>query len=188
FITICSKLKDDIVSVYPHLVDTESSVPPALPYIHSIYLFLATSIPLSFIPTIWDATKDTIWELSGDLQEHQRTINDLYKLYGWERGITRIQLHPHIRSCIQQGCKREGELQQQSTEEVIVFTLTSSIQRAKATSLYCPSCKVTYTDNYYIHQGAQLRTYYDHMPQYIKMNEHHFVETRIAEKWTSSMV
>ncbi|EIW84150.1 hypothetical protein CONPUDRAFT_51457 [Coniophora puteana RWD-64-598 SS2] len=186
FICLATDFKHDIAAVHPSSCPTEDSPPPLLSIVHAQYLCEATCIPYPFAQTLWDIAKNNVWSMPS-AKDQKREIDKLYKTLGWHRGITRTALWPHNTWCNNYSCPRQGELCQLNFKEVVVFTL-DGVQRAKVAHLYCPSCCIMYCCNYRIHDQVSTHTYYDHIPKWIEMNEHHYIETKLVEEWTSAMV
>ncbi|KAA1479415.1 hypothetical protein DENSPDRAFT_862025 [Dentipellis sp. KUC8613] len=69
----------------------------------------------------------------------------------------------------------------------VVYTLSTGAVPAYHIHLYCPHCHINYHNNFYVHDGRRIY-YTNHIPEYLQVGEHHFVERRLVNIWIVQML
>ncbi|KAF8903513.1 hypothetical protein CPB84DRAFT_1835890 [Gymnopilus junonius] len=171
-------LESDILLPQPIEQTTFKQAPDILP--QGIGIFLSKDS--------WDILKDYIW----GCKEVALTKEDygLFKLYGWELGLTGLTIYPpqERACCTNIDCEnfKKQLLKKEKTRSVLVFTLAEGVQPATAVQFSCGKCDMQYHNNFSVQD--KVRTYYPGIPQYIQVNEHHYIEHRVVRLWVTSLL
>ncbi|KAF8156683.1 hypothetical protein B0H34DRAFT_783090 [Crassisporium funariophilum] len=129
-------LKNNILLPQP-LEQSNPKVPPdVLPLSLVEFLSLALNIEPKSIQDSWDILKYYVWEC----KTVPLTCEDfeLFREFGWSRGITPLSIYPCESVCSTVGCGNTRPLKKQTSCEVVVYTAANGVQAAWAVHLYCP--------------------------------------------------
>ncbi|KAJ7216341.1 hypothetical protein GGX14DRAFT_391184 [Mycena pura] len=183
FSRLLSLLKDDILLVQPLRVSTDEA-PTILPPSVSEFMADAVGIALDSVASCWKKMKKDIWKLPiPTLSEEEE---ELFRKYGWRRGITSFSLYPPSHYCENPACCRLKPLKKATTRQVIVYTLAKGVIPTYEIQLYCPDCNTTYFPDFSVCAGA--RTYYGGIPPIMQVGAHQFVERKLVGMWISLML
>ncbi|KAF7300735.1 hypothetical protein MKEN_01298300 [Mycena kentingensis (nom. inval.)] len=188
--TVCTAIrllrivKNDIILVQPSTVPVNIA-PAILP--PSIVLFVEEALGIAYnaVEALWDVIRDEVW--TSAMPKPSEEEREMFRKYGWHRGLTIVKLYPAAHTCIAAGCKHNGRvLKKEEKSQAVVYTLTDGVQPAFNIHLICTHCKTTFHNNFAVQGGT--RTYYPGIvPDYIQVGEHQFVERKLAAHWISLM-
>ncbi|KAK7022886.1 hypothetical protein VNI00_016873 [Paramarasmius palmivorus] len=186
FIHLGSLMKDDINLTQP-LEMPYDGPPPILPPSIQGFLSDATGIALNLIPLCWGVLKEEAWEQAEDIWAGDE---ELFRNYGWNRGIMLMKLYPHTHFCDNADCDPTRPMKRENQRQIIIYTLSRGAQPGYHVHLTCESmcylAKTAYHNNYRVVDGTRI--YYSTTPKYLQVGEHQFVEDAVAATWTSTMV
>ncbi|KAF8230776.1 hypothetical protein L208DRAFT_1280372, partial [Tricholoma matsutake] len=180
FITLASKIKNDIILVQPTHVPS-SDPPNILP--PSITLFLGNSCGISetCVTSCWEALRSTVWYESDsfkDSSESDFAEHDLDTLY------------PPHHTCTNASCPRSWTgklLKQVEQQQGVLCTFARGAQPICSVHLYCELCNTNYHHNLSVKDGTC--TYYDGaIPDALQVGEHQFAEWQLIQMWITSML
>ncbi|KAG1810711.1 hypothetical protein EV424DRAFT_1542829 [Suillus variegatus] len=185
FITLATRLKNDIILVEPSLSPT-SDPPFVLSPAVTVFLSAGCSISPAEVNDAWSLLKDVIW--SGGITVD---VGRLWETHGTQRGLAEYLLYPPSHSCLHPNCQRLTKgmtLKKAAQTYVVLFTLTKGPCIAKSVHLYCQSqlaCGIDYHHNYSVFKGE--RTYYEHQPDSVQAADHVFIEKSVIELFRTAM-
>ncbi|KAG2123019.1 hypothetical protein BD769DRAFT_1360062, partial [Suillus cothurnatus] len=176
FVFRASSLRRDIM--LPQVCSVPDDVPPDLlpPSIHE---FLSTSTRLSatMVDVCWSAFREVIWTMPTlselDIQ-HRQSFQD-------HASITLYPPHTHCTRADCPSAQTQLPLKKEESCQVVLHTLHGIIP-AWSVHLTCRTCGTIYQNNFSI--SANRRWYYDGVPDYIQVSDHHFVDCKVANLWT----
>ncbi|KDQ52939.1 hypothetical protein JAAARDRAFT_183569 [Jaapia argillacea MUCL 33604] len=178
--------------------------PERLP--HLVHEFLALSLGLDHETSklAWETFRDVVWErnfhpLDPDVLSRASSYMESIVDYGLDRGIGFFNLYPPTETCLDPACRHvleyqdvvylsERELKEPSQYEITVFTVKLGAVPGFTTSLYCRKCYTRYHPNYYVHNKATLRTYYQEPPTLIETSDHVYMSRDTCELFANMMV
>jgi len=200
FVFRASSLRRDIM--LPQACSVPDDVPPDLlpPSIHE---FLSTSTRLSatMVDVCWSAFREVIWTMPTlselDIQ-HRQSFRDHGHRVGLSKSydpavafycliyllLASITLYPPHTHCTRADCpsaQTQLPLKKEESRQVVLHTLHGIIP-AWSVHLTCCTCGTIYQNNFSI--SANRRWYYDGVPDYIQVSDHHFVDCKVANLWT----
>ncbi|EIW77436.1 hypothetical protein CONPUDRAFT_157687 [Coniophora puteana RWD-64-598 SS2] len=188
FLKLCYAEREVIALIHHATIDTITQAPPLLPEIHAAWIADQTNLPLDLVNSLWGAFKDAIWTMASDSQELAARVQRFVES-GWDKGISYKTLAPPSKKCINDACRdRTSEMRKETIRDGIVFTFDIGIQWAKVIHLTCIGCGTNYRSNYYIPRGSETRIYYQELPEYLQVDDHHYVDARLANHWTTSLL
>ena len=113
-------------------------------------------------------------------------------------------LFPTPMTCHNSKCLRpDGLLRwKEDPKRVVLFMMAEGVQEGYAVQLYCSGeyfmnmfvllpvqavsleCRTVYYPNYSAHNDVQVRHYYEGIPEYIQVSNHHYVQRSVLEHFT----
>ncbi|KAJ7033642.1 hypothetical protein C8F04DRAFT_1002511 [Mycena alexandri] len=183
FTRLLAVLKRDIILVQPVSSGAEEAPLILSPSIVE-FVAEAVGIPEPYVPKFWALFKDDIWGLPEQvLGEHEE---ELFRKYGWKRGITALTMYPPSHYCTNVNCRRDKHLTNAQSRQVVVYTVSNGVVPAHEVQLYCRDCNTTYYPNFSVQHG--IRTYYAGIPSYIQVGGHQYVAKKQVASWTALML
>ncbi|KAG2099283.1 uncharacterized protein F5147DRAFT_582715 [Suillus discolor] len=182
FITLATRLKNDIILVEPSLSPT-SDPPFVLSPAVTVFLSAGCSISPAEVNDAWSLLKDVIW--SGGITVD---VGRLWETHGTQRGLAEYLLYPPSHSCLHPDCQHRTKgmtLKKAAQTYVVLFTMTKGPCIAKSVHLYCQTCGIDYHHNYSVFKGE--RTYYEHQPDSVQAADHVFIEKSVIELFRTAM-
>ncbi|EIW79756.1 hypothetical protein CONPUDRAFT_155153 [Coniophora puteana RWD-64-598 SS2] len=185
FIEACCEVRHAFMIVQ-RSSQSSCSPPSYIPEAFIGWLADVTYLDLSQLEALWKALKEHIWTKPRMKERSQRLVA-IFERTGWKRGIPLISLHPPNTTCTNSLCDNNNELRRQDIHEAVVFTLEHGVQMASLVNFTCGTCRHQYHHNYYIHDDNLTRTFYDEIPEYIEVDNHHYIDIRLMEMFTTAM-
>ncbi|KAF7979107.1 hypothetical protein HWV62_43638 [Athelia sp. TMB] len=177
FVRITRRLKRELQIIRPATAD--SATPPhRLPqYIHK---FLQDALSWTDVETMqcWSALKAIVWsDEHGGNPAHARK----------QEQLAAVMFYPPTLECSNCG----GRLTELRRYPVVFHSASHGPSPALTSSLGCTRCSIRYYHNYYVQKG--LRIYYHapsgfKVPNVIQIEEHIFIEAKLCEQFTLSML
>ncbi|KAF8972915.1 hypothetical protein BDZ97DRAFT_1912520 [Flammula alnicola] len=177
-------LENDILLPQP-LDHTDPSMPPEV-LSSSLAGFLSEALQIDeeYIQDSWDILKFYVWEC--ETVELTSEDYDLFRQFGWSRGIAALSIYPPETTCTRDSCPNTKPLKKEKPRQVVVYTLGNGVQAAWAVILSCPTCQTDYHNNFSVHSGE--RTYHREVPLYVQVGEHQFVENTVIQMWINNLL
>ncbi|EIW78347.1 hypothetical protein CONPUDRAFT_60293 [Coniophora puteana RWD-64-598 SS2] len=186
FLDRCCEWRDDFATVQPAKRKTVTSPPPILPLVHARWLSNTLGIRRLLIHSLWDVFKHQVWQMLRVRERSHVMVSHIEGKGGWKIGLAYINLYPPSRLCKNLNCAKKSELRQLVPRRCVAFTIEDGVQFAKSITLTCDMCGWEYHPNYVV--CPALRRYYLSVPDFIEVDMHHYVETRLANLWTNAML
>ena len=186
FITLISRLKDDIILTQPaHM--SASTAPAVLP--PAIVDFIASCCNLTEgdVDRIWEVLRDTIWHQAHNYRQEDTMA--AFTEHGHEHGLTFYTLFPPQHHCTSTDCPRSKRgllLKKAESRQAVLFTLNDGAIPIYSTHLSCPKCRINYHHNFYVHNDRRI--HYDTIPDIIQVGEHMFAERKLISLWINLML
>ncbi|KAJ7600960.1 hypothetical protein C8J56DRAFT_1157215 [Mycena floridula] len=183
FVQLTSLLKNEIIALLSSTHNLAES-PDTLP--GDIQVFLSASLGLSkkFIDGAWAALREICWEYSTG--EAADTLKLHFMAHGLNRSFTEQMLFPPSQTCQTPNCvKRHKLLKRTLVQKVVLYTLNGA-KPGIVSQFHCDSCRTSFHVNYSVYKG--MRTYYEGIPGVIEVAEHHYIETKVLELFTTLML
>ncbi|KAF7300480.1 hypothetical protein HMN09_00932200 [Mycena chlorophos] len=176
FTRLLSVLRNDILLVQPARLSSQRA-PSALPPSIIEFISLAVGVNKDRVPVLWKELKGEVWEMEPAMlgEDEEALFRNLLDT------LSTKSLLP------ERGMHSSNHAQRLQDGQVVVYTVDKGVMPAHSIQLHCPQCHTGYHPDYYVHGG--LRTYYtDHMPNYIQIGAHQFIEKKLVSLWTSLLL
>ncbi|EIW76752.1 hypothetical protein CONPUDRAFT_63232 [Coniophora puteana RWD-64-598 SS2] len=174
FMDCCIELRDDFALVQPAKRNTIDEAPPTIPRPHIRWLSTVTRITIENLEYLWLLLKDSIWVMPRSW-ERQQDLASMFEETGWELKLPLVSIYPPARVCDSDGCQKKSEMRTQTIGEAVAFTMDFGVQYAKVVNL---TCECEFSRSKCCHSfNASTRKYHKQIPEWIQVDEHHYVET-----------
>ncbi|KAI0358771.1 hypothetical protein OH77DRAFT_1449458 [Trametes cingulata] len=185
FIRLAASLKPTIIQSQVHTFNPNTSYPLSLPRLIAKYISDKLVLPLEHTDGLWSALGMAIWE-DGEMLLGE-DIGEAWRFHGHleeKESLGYRMLYPPTSMCNQVDCGRVALLRRKDKpRKVVLFTLDRGVCDAYSVHLYCERCHSNYHHNFVVRRN--VRTYYAGLPDTIQVSEHHFVERRVLDLFTS---
>ncbi|KAF9034412.1 hypothetical protein BDZ89DRAFT_1227227 [Hymenopellis radicata] len=146
FVRLAAGLKDEILLAQPARFNP-LDVPATLPQHVTQFLSRALQISDDYVWGCWRSLGVVAWTLADEKDTEQRERR-IFEDIGLDYDLSKYNLYPPHRHC--------------------------QTPNSHATHYYCDKCRTAYYPDYSVHAG--IRTYYETIPNYIQVAEHHYIQ------------
>ncbi|KAF7307938.1 hypothetical protein MKEN_01154700 [Mycena kentingensis (nom. inval.)] len=166
-------LKNDILLAQPNTVPV-TTAPLLLPDAIVAFIRDATTLPAAAVKEAWTVLREEVWSA------HPATLSasekELFRKYGWQRGLTWITLFPPTHRCVNKDCTNHPSnpqstpLKRSQSRQVILYSIADGVIPAWSIHLACDAF------------------YYTDIPAYLQIGDHQFAEHKLVSMWISQML